>query len=410
MKWFRAREKRAQPPAGEEIVDQNINQTLLRALLGKAEVTREDALQIPAVQYCINLISGTIISLPVRLYEKKDGNVEEIPHDARLDLLNKDTKDTMSAADLWGAVIEDIFLGKGAFVYINRVGNTIRSLHHVDNRWVSISHNTDPIFKDYSIHVNGKEYMPYEFLKIFRRTINGYENESILKSASLILGVVKNSLIYEDRLVQKGGNKKGFLQSENKLSDGAITALKEAFRNLYSNNEENVVVLNSGIKFQESSNTSVEMQLNENKKTNGQEIGRLMGVPAAFLGGNPTEKDCENLIKQGIVPVLTTIEAALNRDLLLEKEKSIRYFAFDTKELTRANIKERYEAYQIALKNNFMQIDEVRAKEDMEALGLEWITLGLNQVLYNPKTGEIYTPNTNKLVKKDMEGSEENAD
>ena len=41
--------------------------------------------------------------------------------------------------------------------------------------------------------------------------------------------------------------------------------LKQAFANLYSNSSDNVVILNNGIRFQESSNTSVEMQLNENE-------------------------------------------------------------------------------------------------------------------------------------------------
>ena len=30
----------------------------------------------------------------------------------------------------------------------------------------------------------------------------------------------------------------------------------------------------------------------------------------------------------------------------------------------------------------------------MEPLGLDWIRLGLQDVLYNPKTGELFTPNT----------------
>ena len=83
---------------------------------------------------------------------------------------------------------------------------------------------------------------------------------------------------------------------------------------------------------------------------------------------------------------------------MLETEKDSYYFAFDTKELTRGNIKERYEAYEIGLKNNFLQADEVRDKEDLEALGIDWIKLGLDNVLYNPKTKEIYTPNTNETV------------
>ncbi|WP_294481555.1 polymorphic toxin type 50 domain-containing protein [uncultured Ruminococcus sp.] len=48
---------------------------------------------------------------------------------------------------------------------------------------------------------------------------------------------------------------------------------------------------------------------------------------------------------------------------------------------------------------NFMQADENRYKEDMPALGLNWIRLGLDDVLYDPKTQLIYTPNTNAYVK-----------
>ena len=59
-------------------------------------------------------------------------------------------------------------------------------------------------------------------------------------------------------------------------------------------------------------------------------------------------------------------------------------------------MKERFEAYKAALESNFMQIDEVRFAEDMEPLGLSWIRLGLQDVLYDPKTKTIYTPNTNQ--------------
>ena len=59
-------------------------------------------------------------------------------------------------------------------------------------------------------------------------------------------------------------------------------------------------------------------------------------------------------------------------------------------------MKERFEAYKTALDGNFMQIDEVRYQEDMEPLGLTWIKLGLDTVLYDPKTKTIYTPNTDK--------------
>ena len=38
------------------------------------------------------------------------------------------------------------------------------------------------------------------------------------------------------------------------------------------------------------------------------------------------------------------------------------------------------------------QIDEIRFEEDLPALGLNWIKLGLEDVLYDPKTNTVYTP------------------
>ena len=73
------------------------------------------------------------------------------------------------------------------------------------------------------------------------------------------------------------------------------------------------------------------------------------------------------------------------------------YFAFDTKELLKSEIEERYRAYKTALDANFMQIDEVRYLEEMEPLGLNFIKLGLQDVFYNPKTKEVFTPNTGKI-------------
>lgn len=107
------------------------------------------------------------------------------------------------------------------------------------------------------------------------------------------------------------------------------------------------------------------------------------------------------------MPILTTIECALNRDLLLEKEKKSFYFAFDTKEITKGDIKTRFEAYKTALDANLMQIDECRYMEDLEPLGLNFIKLGLQDVLFNPVTKEVYTPNTNQI--KNIEGSEDDA-
>lgn len=368
---------------------------LLKALVGTQSVTKETALDIPSLNGCINYIANTISMLPIKLYEESDGEVKELKDDQRVRLLNDDTGDTLDSVQFWKAMIADYFLGKGGYAYINKEGNSYKSIHYVNECDISTQKNTDPIFKDYDVLVNGNSYKPYDFIKILRNTKDGCEGISLINESSLIMSVAYQTLKFENNLVAKGGNKKGFLKSPKKITQEVMDMLKAGFRKLYSNNEENVVVLNEGIEFQEASNSSVEMQLNENKETNSSEICKLINVPETIIKGNASERDYVNGIKLACMPVIRVIECALNRDLLLEKEKKSKYWSFDTKELTKGDIKARYEAYKVGIESNFLGIDEARYMEDLPALGIEWIKLGLDSVLYNPKTGEIYTANTN---------------
>ena len=123
-------------------------------------------------------------------------------------------------------------------------------------------------------------------------------------------------------------------------------------------------MLNNGLEFQEASNTSVEMQLNENKKTNSDEICKIFGMPTAIISGKPTEQDRADFVQFCLNPILKEFECALNRDLLLEREKGSYFFAADTSELTKGDIEKRFKAYETASKNGFLQIDEIRRKEN----------------------------------------------
>jgi len=403
LRWPWQKEERT-----EQVAEPSTDDVLLKALLGNTTITKEQALNIPSVQSCINFVANTVSMLPIKLYKDNNGKTEEVKDDVRVDLLNDDTKDTLDAVQFWRAIITDYFLGKGGYAYINRNLNNVISLHYVDESYISIVKNTDPIFKDYKILVNGKGYWPFEFIKILRNTKDGAQGTSLIEENNLILSVAYNSLIFEETLVKKGGNKKGFIKSPRKLTQEVIDKLKEAWRRLYSNNSENVVILNEGLEFQEASNTSVEMQLNENKETNSAEICKLFNIPENIIKGTATAKEYANAFKMGVMPVLKVIECALNRELLLEKEKSSFYFTFDTKEILKGDIKERFEAYKTAIEANFMSVDEVRYMEDLPALGIDWIKLGLDSVLYNPKTGEIYTPNTNQVQNVDkLKGGDE---
>ena len=89
----------------------------------------------------------------------------------------------------------------------------------------------------------------------------------------------------------------------------------------------------------------------------------------------------------------------------MEREKDSLYFVVDTDELLQGTMLERYQAYEIASRNGIMQTDEIRYKEDMSPLGLNFIKLGLDTVLYDPATGNCYTPNTDKLARLNPSGT-----
>ena len=127
-----------------------VSDSLLTALLNGTDVDKTILLQIPAVRACLEKIAGTVCRLPIKLYRKVDGKVEEITEDARLRLLNKETGDTLNADEFWRAMLEDYYLGKGAYAYIRKNGiGEYEGLHYVEEEKVSVLKNYDPILKSY---------------------------------------------------------------------------------------------------------------------------------------------------------------------------------------------------------------------------------------------------------------------
>lgn len=370
-----------------------VDNVLLQALLDGETITREKALTLPAVSGAVDYVTGTIASMPIKLYKYKSGKVEEVTDDTRVRLLNGDTGDTLDAFQMKKALVEDYLLGQGGYCYIAKNRNEVTALHYVRDSFICIYINPDPIYKDYSIFCYDEEYRPWDFIKLLRNTKDGARGTGLIVEVSKALETAYQTLLYQLMLVKSGGNKKGFLKSTRKLGQDEIDILKRAWTNLYGNNESNVVVLNNGLEFQEASSSSVEMQLNESKQTLRDEINNIFHI---------YPNDSVRTFKEAIYPIVKALETALNRDLLLEKEKGKYFFEVDVKEIVRATIKERYESYKLAKETGFLTINEIRRMENLnEAEGLDVVDMGLGSVLYNINTHEYYTPNTG-----DVKGAE----
>lgn len=388
--WFKKREE----------TEVKLDDVLLQALLNGETITREQAMTIPTVSGAVNFITDAVAMIPLKLYRDVNGVVEEIKNDPRLALLNDDTKDTLDGFQFKKAMVEDYLMGKGGYAYIQKRRNEFVAVYYVEDKNVSIMKNSDPIFKNYDLMVGANRYKPFEFIKLLRNTKDGSSGTSVTSEVSKALETAYQTLIYQLSSVKTGGNKKGFLKAERRLAQEEIDLLKEAWRKLYANDSENVVVLNNGLDFKESSNSSVELQINESKKTLQDEINNIFHI----------EEDYNMTYRKAIAPILSAFETALNRDFLLEKEKSTYYWAFDTREITKQSPKERYEAYKLASECGFMTKNEMRYQENMNSIdGFDVVDVGLGSVLYDINTKTYYTPNTNKEVSFDalVQDSEE---
>lgn len=384
----------------EETVDETkVDDVLLTALLNGAEVDRETALSLPVVSSCVDLICNTFAMIPFKLYKEtiKDGKraTEEVA-DSRVRLINEDTTDTLDGFQFKKAICEDYLMGKGGYAYIKKNGNKFVGLFYVEDDKIVIHKNEDAICKSFNILVDGNSYNKHEFLKVLRNTKDGASGKGLTDEISQALQTASRRLKYEYELTATGGSRKGFLQSQKHLDEKSMKALKKAWEEYYSGNA-NTVVLNDGITFQEASNSSQQNEMSEKTRSFADEMREIFHLNVNF----------DDYIKNAIMPIATAFSTALNRDFLLEKEKESYYFAPDTKELLKGSLRERYEAYRIAITTGFKTRNEIRYMEDDDAIeGLDMISLGLGEVLLNADTGEIFVPNTNSIAKMGANGTQ----
>ena len=355
-------------------------------------MSRESTLAIPAVASCVDFICNTFAQIPFKLYKEtvKDGKrVTEEVNDDRVSIINDDTRDTLDGFQFKKAICEDYLLGKGGYAFIGKTGNKFNALYYVPCDKVTVNKNEKAIYKDFTLMVDAGTYQGYQFIKLLRNTKDGASGTGLTEEISKALQTAFKRLCYDYDITVTGGSRKGFIKSQKHLDAKAMQALKDAWENYYAGNA-NTVILNDGMEFQEASNTSRENETNAKQITFNGEIKDIFHIGATY----------EETIKNAIMPIAVAFATALNRDFLLEKEKKSFYFAPDTKELYKGSMKERFDAYKIAIECGFKTRNEIRYMEDDDALeGLDVINLGLGDVLLDTATGMIYTPNTNSMVK-----------
>jgi phage portal protein, HK97 family len=354
-------------------------------------VTRQQALSVPAVASALFLISGIIAGIPVRMYKREGNTIAEILDDERIKLLNIETNSILGAYETKQAMINDLIMEGACYCYIGKNGNSAESLQYLPKHRVSLLDNGKLIDRQIYYLVDGNFYDNFNIMSAVRNCSDGVHGRGLLDDNAMHISSMYNALVYENGVISKGV-RKGFLKSEGRLTVKALEALKKAWRYMTSKlGTSDVIVLNKGITFESADSTAVENQLNESKQTNADLIYKIFGfTDKTFID----EKAFNIFVKTTIMPIVNCFIEAINRSLLLETEKGSYYFSLDMNDLLKADMLTRFNAYKTALESNWINVDEIRKREDLSPMGIDFVSMNLANVFYYPKTKKVYTPNT----------------
>lgn len=365
-------------------------------LINGKTITKQQAMSIPVVTKSVNWIASAISGLPIKMYKRTNKGYVEVYDDYRLPLLNNYSGNCMTANDLKKQLITDLLLDGNGYAYISKLGNKIEKLSYIPTNKLTYTESVDNINKIVNIWVDGKQVQDYNVFRLVNNTKNGVSGIGFVSDCQDLLSTILGSLQYENSSISSGV-RRGFLKSKSKLDKDKMDELKQAWKRLTNPNQSDVLVLNAGIEFEDASSTATESQLSQNKTINMHQILAYFGLPTNFFEGANSDSYL-TAVRIAVLPIVKQLVTALNNYLLLESEKQDLKFDIDTSELLRINANERFTAYQTGLSSGILTIDEVRRMENLPVLDMQYLKLGLGDVLYNIADGSIFVPNTGAIV------------
>lgn len=386
--WFRKNEQR-----NDNEVLADVAEGLIQS---SSTVTRQQAMSIPVVTKSVAWIAGAIAALPIKMYHKTDSGYQEVYDDYRLPLLNDYSGNGMIANDLKRQILVDLLLDGNGYAYISKKGNKITKLSYIPTCRLTYTESVDTIDKVVNVWVDGRPVQDYNVFRLVNNSKNGISGVGFVSDCQDLLSTVLSSLQYENSSISSGV-RRGFLKSKSKLDQDKMNELRRAWKKLTTPNQSDVLVLNAGIEFEDASSTATESQLSQNKVINMHQILAYFGLPTNFFEGVNSDAYL-TAVRIAILPIVKQLTNALNNYMLLESEKSSMKFEIDTSDLLRINANERFAAYQTGLQSGILTIDEVRRMENLPVLDMQYLKLGLGDVLYNISDGKIFVPNTGAIV------------
>lgn len=336
-------------------------------------VTEESAMQVSAVWACTRLISETVASLPINVYQKTpDGRVITQDHWFAKMMARKPNM-YQTKVEFWETMMLNLLLHGNAYARIGRSVGEIRTLtplmsSQVETQLLSDGTVVYQYTEDANITVYASESIWH--LKLFG---NGIVGKSPLAFGRNIFGIAQATEKAVTKIYSNGGKPSGTLTMDRLLTPDQRTAIRENFSTLTTGTDERLLVLENGMKFDQISLSPQDIELLSSRRFQLEEICRWFGVPSVLVNdtsgstawGSGIEQLVNGFYKLNLRPYLERIESSISSNLFNEQEAKQYDAEFDFEGLLRSDLKSRLEAYRTAVAGTIMTPNEVRKLEGL---------------------------------------------
>jgi len=341
-------------------------------------VSPQKVLGIAVVYACVNVISKSFATLPVKLFQAgADGTKKvAVKHPLHL-LLSQRPNPEMTSVDFRRVMQAHLSLHNAAYAEIlpNGKGEPGELWPvHPANIYPSRDKDGNLIYK-FRGQLDGRkpaaasEIIPLRGLSF--DGICGFDPVSGLKD---VFGLAMALDINAAKFFANDSRPGSILSTEQTISDGAHKRLKESMEDRKGvENAHRFMILEEGLQILTGRQANRESQMDESRARQALEVCRIYNVPphkvqildkATFSN---IEEQQIDWVADCMLPLVVTWEAALNMWLLSERDRATgHFFKMDLRGLMRGKMAERGEFYQKAVGGPWMSKNEARALEDMD--------------------------------------------
>ena len=311
-------------------------------------VTVDSALQVSAVYACVKLLTETVSSLPLKVYNTVDGSLVE------------DT--TSRLATILGSTPNaiDTPVEFNAYGQIRRgAGDQLIAIEPLASAQMEVSMIDGVVEYRYTGSDGIPRVLPTDDIIHFRFMGNGIVGLNPIEYAA---GSISNQLASEDfasRYFQSGAKPSGVMSTDMVLTDAQHAQVMGRFANMSdgTSNAHRTLVLEAGMTYQQVQLSPEAMQLLENKRYNLEDIARFYAIPSVLINDTTAGTTWGSGIEQIKLGWLST---GLSGSGVRIK--------FDTPQFMRADSKGQAEFLSKLVTNGIMTRNEARSRLNLSAM------------------------------------------